>query len=327
MSGAHDHILKEQQEKYDRIAREVDLKNNHLQQMMFQIAERKKLKALSKDDAIEAKRAAEEEEQENLEEFMDMRKKMAEVDKYNRSIAKPPLSKHGRLLERIKRDELEEKEHSRQEQALEEAKKDIKARIERKREYFERAKEISHKAFEAEHRATQQIAQTQDVFEKRWTDMVGRMAADDDARKQQMVEERRRKAEELRRRTMGEVEPEVLPENIRKAQTHRAGFMDDEEARAYQLEMRKHPERVRMEQRLEAERLRREAELLQHIHKLQAEERKENERREEAMELEAQRLLEEAVKEDEERYRAYVESQLPANMNPYLRQKAMELHV
>ncbi|RNC30596.1 hypothetical protein TcCL_Unassigned06886, partial [Trypanosoma cruzi] len=104
------------------------------------------------------------------------------------------------------------------------------------------------------------------------------------------------------------------------------GFMDDEEARQYQKEMRAHPARVLAEQQAEAAKRREEAELLQHIHRLQAAEKKENERREAEELVEARRRQREAMETDDEHYRTYVKSQLPSDMDPYLYAKAMKLH-
>nr|CCC94966.1 unnamed protein product [Trypanosoma congolense IL3000] len=322
--GVHDHEVKELKDKHDRISREVDLKNEHLKQMLFQISERKKLRAEHKEEAKAVKVAAEEEERERLEEIMETKRKMLEADKYNRSVAKQKPSKHDRLLERIEKDKLDEAERVKQEQMLDNMKKNAQERIRRRRQHFEEAKRIGEIAFINEQDIVQYIPKTQEVFEKCAVDLVNQMARNEDIRKEKAREVQQQLKEELHRRNMGETEQQ--DRYVVKAEAHRAGFMNNEEARAYQLEMQKHPEKVRMEQRAEAERLRREAGILQTIHRLQAAERKENERREVALGVEEQRMVEEAAKEDRERYRAYVESQLPSDMNPYLRRKAMELN-
>ncbi|KAF5217775.1 hypothetical protein TcYC6_0102580 [Trypanosoma cruzi] len=316
--------LTEEQEKLARRSRNVEEKKSHLQQMLFQIAERKRMKAEKKEMLTEVNRGAEEEKQENQEELMMQKEKMVAVHAYNRSIAKPPLSKHDRLRRRIQQEEGDDAARELQEKKIEAMKRVPMERLKKKQELFENRKEQSWRMFEEENKAMRHKERTQDVFEQRGTSIIDSMAAGEERRKQEALEERRRRQEEFLRVTNGEVEEP--PEGVRRAATHRAGFMDDEEARQYQKEMRAHPARVLAEQQAEAAKRREEAELLQHIQRLQAAEKKENERREAEELVEARRRQREAMETDDEHYRTYVKSQLPSDMDPYLYAKAMKLH-
>ncbi|RNF09337.1 uncharacterized protein Tco025E_07001 [Trypanosoma conorhini] len=316
--------LKEQQEKFAQRSRNVAEKNSHLQQMLFQIAERKRVRAEEKQMRADLNRGAEEEVQDNLEEARARREKMAVVHEYNRSIAKPPLTKHDRLRQRIQREAGDDAARALQEEKVDAMKRAPMERLRMKQQWFEKCKEQAHLAFTKEREAMRHKERTQDVFEERGTSMTANMAADEERRKQEALEERRRRREEFLRVTNGEVEE--LPEGVRRAATHRAGFMSEAEAQEYQKEMQTHPARVLAEQKAEAAKRREKAELLQRIHRLQASEKKENERREAEELVEARRRQKEAMEEDDERYRSYVKSQLPPDMDPYLYAKAMHLH-
>ncbi|RNF06271.1 hypothetical protein TraAM80_04147 [Trypanosoma rangeli] len=315
---------REEKEKFAQRARNVEEKNSHLQQMLFQIAERKKMRAEQKEMLADVNRGAEEEIQDNLEEARVQREKIVAVHEYNRSIAQPPLTKHDRLRQRIKREEGDDAARALQDEKVDAMKRVPMERLKKKQQWFDQCKERAQLAFAKENEEMQHKERTQSVFERCGTNLMVNMAADEERRKQEALEERHRRREEFLRAANGEVEE--LPEGVRRAATHCAGFMNEEEAREYQKEMQTHPARVLAEQKAEAAKRREEAELLQHIHRLQASEKKENDRREAEELVEARRRQKEAMEEDDELYRAYVKSQLPSDMDPYLYAKAMNLH-
>ncbi|ESL06356.1 hypothetical protein TRSC58_05972 [Trypanosoma rangeli SC58] len=315
---------REEKEKFAQRSRNVEEKNSHLQQMLFQIAERKKMRAEQKEMLADVKRGAEEEIQDNLEDARVQREKIVAVHEYNRSIAQPPLTKHDRLRQRIEHEEGEDAARALQDEKVDAMKRAPMERLRKKQQWFELCKEQAQLAFVKENEAMQHKERTQSLFERCGMSLIACMAADEESRKQEALEERHRRREEFLRVTNGEVEE--LPEGVRQAATHRAGFMNEEEARVYQKEMQTHPARVLEEQKAEAAKRRERAEHLQHIHRLQASEKKENERREAEELVEARRRQKQAMEEDDERYRAYVKSQLPSDMDPYLYAKAMNLH-
>ncbi|KAG8344599.1 hypothetical protein TRVL_04577 [Trypanosoma vivax] len=325
LTGLEDHITKEQQEKMDRISRNVDEKNSHLQQMLYQIEERRKNRAEEKKGRAEVERLAEEERIENMEELEEARKKIKAVNEYNRSIAKPFMTKHDRLRKRIKEEENDNSNRRLQEDRIAALKAKANERIANRLKNFEKAKEISFKACEAEQARMLHKERTQDYFEEHGISMIEQLASREDERLQEMMEERKRLEQIMRRRAEGDFEDEKLPETVWRAATHRAGFSNEEEARAYQLQMQKHPALVKQEQLELAAKMRAEGELLQRIHKLQTAERRENEELEKKRNEEEWKMWQEAMHDDDSRYLAFVKSQLPANMNPYLREKALEL--
>lgn len=321
----NEYSLKLGKEKLDRCSRNVAEKNSHLQQMLFQIQERKQQRAEQKESLEEVKHAAEEEAEDNAEELREQRRKMAAVHAHNRSVAKPPLTKRDRLLQRIERDKDVDELLALHEEKLNAMKRVPLERWQKKQAWFERCKEESRKLFEEENEKMRHKERTQDVFELRGTNMIDAMAAMEDRRKEEALEKRHRSREEFLRVAEGFVEE--LPEGVRRAEAHRAGFTNDEEAREYQIAMRAHPATVRAEQQAEAARRREEAERVRRIQRLQAAEKRENERREAEEMVEAQRRQLEAMEEDNERYRVYVKSQVPTDMDPYLYDKAMKLHI
>ncbi|ORC86080.1 uncharacterized protein TM35_000301200 [Trypanosoma theileri] len=320
--GKDEYLAKEEQEKFDRRSRNVAEKNEHLQQMLFQIQERKKMRAEKKEGGEEARRAAEEEKQENLEALLENRELMARIHEYNRSIAKPPLSKHDRLLQRIQREEGDEAARALQEEKLESMKREVMEKMRRKQELSEKRREQGFLAFAAENERMQHKARTQEVFERRGVSMLERLAASEDRQRERQKEQRRQQVEALKHPEEAEANDNGL---TRRAAASQWGFIHDSEAEAYRQEMQAHPARVAAEREAEARERRAEAERLQRIHRLQAEERRENDRRTRADDMESRERQRQAMEEDDANYRAYIVSQLPDNMVPYLQTKAMQL--
>ncbi|KAH9600115.1 hypothetical protein LSM04_002802 [Trypanosoma melophagium] len=320
--GKDDYLAKEEQEKFNRRSRNVAEKNAHLQQMLFQIQERKKMREEKKEGREEARRAAEEEAQENLEALAENREKMARIHEYNRSMAKPPLTKHDRLLQRIQHEEGDEAARALQEEKIESMKREAMEKMRRKQELAEKRREQGFLAFAAENDRMQHKARTQDVFEQRGVSMIERLAASEDRQRERQEEQRRQ--EELANKQSGASNGNNAALS-RRAAAGRWGFIHESEAEAYQREARAHPARVAAEREAEARERRAEAERLQKIHRLQAEERRENERRTRAEEKAARERQQQAMEEEDANYRAYIATQLPENMDPYLQNKAMEL--
>lgn len=311
-------------------ARELNMaeKNYNLEMVLYQIQERKQQRAEEKQEGERARAEAEEEARENAAEEAERKQRGEENNLYNKASAKPKLSKSGKLQERLQENAQDEANRLRQEAHMAEMKQAALERQQRKQEAFEQRKAVGLRQYEQDKATDSPKRRTQDRFEGKGESFLNRMAAGDVARTQHAKEARRQQVEEEKAATAAAVAAAAggtPAKRYNKAEATASGFTSPAEEQAYLAEMRTLPETIRTEQAAEAAARKAEARRVEEIQKMQAEEKRERTRREVEAERANARQQRAYQAEEDARYRAFIASQIPDDMNPTLKAKAMKL--
>lgn len=295
-------------------------KQFNLEMVLFQIQERKQQRADDKLDGLHAKAEAEDEARENALEEAERKQREREAGLYNEACAGPKLKKVDKLQQRLKENAEDMANQQRQEESLAKLKQSALEMRLKKQAQFEERKRIGLQLYEAEKATDSPKRRTQDRFEGKPDSMFNKMAEEDAIRFKATKEARRKQVEE-------EMAADAVEAASRrnKAEATASGFTSFAEEQAYLAEMRALPEIVRAEQAQEEAARMAEAKRVEEIQKMQAAERRERKRREVETERDNARRQRDYQVEEDRKYREFLETQLPKDMNPILRAKAMQL--
>lgn len=309
------HEVEEQRKRLEQRMRNVDEKNSNLEIVQFQIEQRRReLAALKDDRAYWAQEAADEEEENRIEKET-VRAKERENGLYNKEHSRRAVTKHERLDERIAQHAVDDAEMRRQEEHLDQIKRDTAARMKKKQDEFDGRKQIGLEKYAAEvtpeahpvYRTQERIAAQEDK------NFLSKLYEADAERVQRTRETRLKQ---------GDPDPSTLTHH-RRAQATASGYVDKEEERRHLDEMRTYPQKLREEREAEALRKREEALQLEEELKQQAAERREQKRLEVEAAREALRREQEQEEQESAKFRDYIQSQLPEDIHPAIRKKAM----
>lgn len=290
----------------------MEEKATNLEAVLYQIEQRKqqrtdekKLRAFLEQEALEEK--LENEEEERIRKAKEM-----ENGLWNRNNARKAVTKHQKLDEKLKQHELDEAKRIKEEEFLTSLRKVVEEKRRKKQEEFELRKKDTLDKFRREKTQPSPTYRTQDVFEQKGVNFANAMAAEDDERVAQIRENLR-------------MAKNFEEDDHRKAEASASGFLDYEEEVRHLEEMRRLPDQARAEEAEAVARKRAEAERIARIQRMQAAEKKKHERLLLEIERENAARTQAALLEDDERYLKYLESQLPSDMDPYLREKALKM--
>lgn len=259
----------------------------------------------------EIEREALEEKLENEEEARIRREKEHENGMWNKAHARKAITKHQRLDERIATFAEDEERRVKEEEFLVNLRKVVEEKRRRKQELIECRKQQGLQAYLHEKILPSATFRTQDLFEKNGTHFIESISNADDVR-----------VWETRQRLLAKDSP---LSTHRKAAVSASGFSTFEEEQEYLEEMRKLPERIRAEEAALAAQKRKDADRLAYIQKLQAEEKKQHDRLQVEIERENARQRKQFMEEDDKRFLQYLKSQIPNDMPPILRAKALKI--
>lgn len=302
----------ERQRALLRRHKNMEEKAANLEAVIYQMHRRKEEVLEEQDRRAEVEREALEEKLENEEEARIRREKECENGLWNKEHARKAVTKHQRLDERIATFAVDEARRIKEEKYLDDLKKLVEEKRRKKQELIESRKQQGLEAYLREKILPSATFRTQDVFEKNGTNFVNAIADADDVR----VRETKERLQQAKH---------VAPDTHRKAAVSANGFSTFEEEQEYLEEMRKLPEKVRAEEAAQAAQKRNEADRIAYIQKLQAEEKRKHDRMQVELERENARQRQRFMEEDDKRFMKYLKSQIPDDMPPILRAKALKM--
>lgn len=302
----------ERRKQLEQRQRNIAEKTTNLDAVMYQLEERKKLRAEEKAERVYVDMEALDEKRENEEEERTRKEKERENGLWNKEHARKAVSKHEKLDARVAQFKLDEADRIRDEAFMDSIQKVVEEKRKKKQADFEKAKELGFKAYLAEAGQPSPIYRTQDIFERRGVNFANTLAEANDQRQAQ-AKENMLNAKNFENDTH------------RKAEASPSGFVSMEEEMEYLEEMRALPAKVRAEEAEKAAQRRREADRIARIQKMQAAEKRTHERILVEKDRENTRLQREKMEANDARYMQYLKSQLPDDMDPYLRDKALHL--
>ncbi|KPA76429.1 hypothetical protein ABB37_07754 [Leptomonas pyrrhocoris] len=312
------------QKKLAARQRNMEEKNTNLETVLYQINELRQARAAEKQEGVRVAQEAAEERAEQAAEDAERRARELENGEFNKSHARTALTKSQRLQERLADNKQNEAAMRAEEARRDGMKAWVMEKQQQKRDAFERRKEtalLQHLEEAVPEKAP--TYRTQDVFEQKGQSFLQRMHDGDVQRREQEKQHRSELQREMEERANGT--SSNAQSRHHGAATTAGGFLNAEEERAYAAEMRRYPEQIRAQEAQEAAARRAEAQRVEEILKLQAAEKRENARRaiearrEEARQQQGCQALEDA------RYGEYIDSIVPADMDPVLYRKAKQL--
>lgn len=300
--------------------RNVEEKNYNLETVMYQIDERISQRAGEKAERVHVDREALEERQEQAEEDAQRHRLDLENAAFNQEHRRRASTKAERLKERMRQNVTDEADRLQEEAKVDSLKQFVLDHQRKKQEDFEKRKVKATSRYLAEVSQGSPTVRTQDAFETKGRSFLDRMYDGDVER----VDKQRTAVLEALREDKEAKENGTGVYSCHRAAATAAGFMDAAEEREHLDEMRTYPARVRAEELKEANERRAEALRIEKIQRLQAEEKRENARIEVEGRREAARQQKLYSEADDARYRQYIDSLVPKDMNPILYKKAME---
>lgn len=318
--------------------RNVEEKNANLETVLFQIDQRRQERAVQQQDRKHIDQEAAEERAEQQEEAAQRRARELENGAYNKAHSRPALTRSEKLQTRVAENVKDEAALRAEEEKVDSIKRWVMERQQNKLAAFEERKKAGLRRYLDE--AKQEnlpTYRTQDVFEK--GESFLQKLYDGDVKQQEKQHEYRLEMEqqrlEMEEQKAAEARGDVVgsgdgadgsTSRRHAAATTAAGFLNKAEEMAYAEEMRRYPEQLRAKEAEEAAARRAEALRIERIQKLQAAEKRENARRAVEARREEFRQQQSQQEADDARYRAYIDSVVPADMDPILYRKATQLH-
>lgn len=290
----------------------VEEKTTNLEAVMYQLEMRKKERAEEKARRAVVDQEALEERLENEEEERVRKQRDYENGMWNKEHARKAVTKHQRLDERIAQFAEDEKNRIREEAFLDNLRKSVEEKRRKKQEEFEKRKQEGLQAYLAEAGGPSPTYRTQEAFVKRGVNFVNMLAEANDQRMEKTKEDLKKSKE-------------FEPDHHRKAEASASGFKDMEEEEAYLEEMRLLPEKVRAEEAQRAAQQKMEADRVARIQRMQAAEKKKHDRLQTENERENARRTRQQMEEDDKKYLEYLKGQIPKDMDPYLRERALRM--
>ncbi|CBZ24799.1 conserved hypothetical protein [Leishmania mexicana MHOM/GT/2001/U1103] len=318
--------------------RNVEEKNANLETVLYQIDQRRQERAVRQQDRKHVDQEAAEERAEQQEEEAQRRARELENGAYNKAHSRPALTKSEKLQTRVAENIEDEAALRAEEEKVDSIKRWVIERQQQKQAAFEERKKVGLQRYLDE--AKQEnlpTYRTQDVFEQKGQSFLQKIYDSDAKQKekhheyhlemeQQRLEIEEQKAAEARGDHVGSGDGADGSSSRRHgAATTAAGFLNKAEEKAYAEEMRRYPEQLRAKEAEEAAARRAEALRIERIQKLQAAEKRENARRAVEARREEFRQQQAQQEADDARYRAYIDSVVPADMGPILYRKATQL--
>ncbi|GET86961.1 hypothetical protein, conserved [Leishmania tarentolae] len=318
--------------------RNVEEKNANLETVLYQIDRRQREREDQKQDRKHVEQEAAEERAEQQEEEAQRRARELENGAYNKAHSRPSLTKSQKLQTRVAESVKDEAALRAEEEKVDSIKRWVMERQKKKQAAFDERKEVGLQRYSEEGKQENLPKyRTQDVFEQKGQSFLQKLY-DSNARQEEKNREYRLEMEQQRREMEEQKAAEARGDDVgsgdganessrrRTAAPSAAGFLTKAEEKAYVEEMRRYPEQLRAKEAAEAAARRAEALRIEHIQKLQAAEKREKERR--AVEARREEFQQQQAQQeaDDMRYRAYIDSVVPADMDPVLYRKAIQLH-
>ncbi|KAG5509594.1 hypothetical protein JKF63_06299 [Porcisia hertigi] len=319
--------------------RNMEEKNTNLEAVLYQIDRRREERAADCEDRKRVDQEAADERAEQREEEMARRARDLENGAYNVAHSRTAVTKAEKLQAHLAENAKDQAALEAEEKKVESLKRYVVEHQRRKQLAFEDRKKASLPQYLKEAQPDKHPTyRTQDAFVQKGTSLLQHLH-DGDAKRQEkqreqqleMTFERLQMEEEKAAEARGETIESKLDANGRNLRHHRAsttaaGFMSMAEEKAYAEEMRRYPEQLRAKEAEEAAARRAEALRLEQAQKLQAAEKHEKERR--ALEAHREEVREQQAQQeaDDARFRAYIDSVIPADMDPFLYRKAVQMH-
>ncbi|CAJ1041089.1 hypothetical protein NXY56_001587 [Leishmania guyanensis] len=323
--------------KLETRQRNMEEKNANLEIVLYQINQRREERAAQLQDRKRVDQEAAEERAEQLEEEAQRRARDLENGAYNEAHRRAALTKSQKLRTRVTENAKDEAALRAEEEKVDSLKRWVLEHQQKKQAAFEERKKAGLQRYLDEARPENlPIYRTQDVFEQKGQSFLQRLYDSDANQKEkqhihrlEMEKERLELEEQKAAEARGDVGSGdgINGESLRRhgAATTAAGFLNKAEEKAYMEEMRRYPEQLKAKEAEEAAARRAEALRIERIQKLQAAEKRENVHRAveaRRFEFQQQQAQQEA---DDARYRAYIDSVVPADMDPFLYRKATQL--
>lgn len=319
--------------KLETRQRNMAEKNANLEIVLYQIDQRRQERAAERQERVRVDQEAAEERAEQAEEDAVRQARERENGDFNVAHSRTARTKAQKLHQRVEESVRDDAVLRSEEQRHDQLKASVKEREQKKQGVIEKRKEIGMQRYRDE--AAPELAptyRTQDVFMTKGQSFLQRMH-DGNARRQDEDRQYRTELRQQREREEAGVAEDAGQRNGASSTTQRhhtatvmaGGFFSEEEERAYVEQMRRLPEELKAEQAQAAAARRAEAQRIEEIQKLQAAEKRENARRAVESRRDEMRQQQERRAQDDARYSAFIDSTVPADMDPVLYRKAKQL--
>lgn len=321
------YTAEELQKKITARERNMAQKNHNLEAILFQIQERQQTRHDAKADGELVRQEAAEEARENTAEAAERRARDIAIGQDNAAVARHQRSEYAKLQGRIADTANDAAEAAAQERKVAHIARGVADRQQAKLDRFEEHKRAGidlHAAQQSRHGPTRR---TQDRFENTGVSFLSQMASGDTERTKRGKDSRRLLGESERAAAAAEADEAAAGSGrcYKRAEASASGFTSMDEERAYLAEMRLAPEAMRAEAAAKAAARREAALRIEAIQKLQSAEKREQSRRAVEAERESARRQQQQQAQGDAKYTAFIEAQLPADMDSYLRAKALQL--
>ncbi|KAG5483497.1 hypothetical protein CUR178_07818 [Leishmania enriettii] len=331
--------VEEAHKKLEARQRNVEEKNANLAIVLYQIDRRRQERAAEKEDRKHVDLEAAEERAEQQEEKAQRRARELENGAYNKANSRTALTKSQKLRTRVVESAKDEADLRAEEEKVDSIKRWVIERQQKKQAAFEERKQVGLQRHLNEAKPENlPTYRTQDVFEQKGQSFL-QCLYDSDAKRQERQREYHLEMEQQRLQMEEQKAAEARGEAVdsgdgtngsssrrHRASTTAAGFLKKEEEKAYAEEMRRYPEQLKAKDAEEAAARRAEALRVERIQKLQAAEKRENALHAAEALRDESRQQQAEQEADDARYKAYIDSVIPADMNPLLYRKATQLH-
>lgn len=327
-------------QKLEQRERNMAEKIANLSMVTLQKDLRRAAKAAEREELLAAQREEKEAAQAEEAESAARKQEQLRCDAFNRAHALPMMSRAQRLQQRVERDKNVQNELAREEAKTESMHRRARAQIDTRRDALSRRQGAAMETWREVKAESDRTERAQCAFTRpEVTSFVDRIERDCQARvDQQQRTQASRLAEQTACHSTSSSSPAMdgaeranasdggaMLRHRRTAAATAGGFLSVEEENAYVAEMKLHPARMQEEERAAAAERRARAVRLADEQRLQAETKRALVQRGREAAVTERRLDESRAVKDDEEYRAYVEKQLPADIPPVMRKKALNM--